>query len=155
MDGPTPDAGTHAAWLDAHGFDAGTEIVSVRDATRAGVAERTLRRYISDGILPTVRVRGRRGEEHRIRLTDLHRVITERSSAIERVQVSPVDELAAQVQALRAVIEEQNRTMDELRAEVRDSRAQLHQMHEQVVRALMPPASAPDDRPWWKRILGR
>jgi hypothetical protein len=158
-----------AAWLKRHGYDADAESVSVRDATRTGIAERTLRRYIADGILPTTTVRGRRGAEHRIRLDDLYRVHGERSGAIERVHGSPVAELAEQVatlrmhlevisrrdsldaERLRQTIEEQTRTIEALQAEQRDARHQLHQMHEQLVRALMPPQKAG----FWRRLFKR
>jgi predicted site-specific integrase-resolvase len=159
----------YAAWLAKHGYAAGAESVSVRDATRTGIAERTIRRYIADGILPTTTVRGRRGAEHRIRLDDLYRVHGERSGAIERVHGSPVADLADQVAALRQqldaqqaaaavdaerlrqTVEDQTRTIEALQAEQRDARHQMHQMHDQLVRALMPPQKAG----FWRRLFKR
>ena len=124
------------AWLNEHGLD-GMEMLTVREATRSGVAERTIRRYIADGVLATTLVQGARAKEHRIKPKDLYNVISARSGAIERAKASPVEDMAAEIAALRQVIEE-------LRHEQRDARHQIHQLHEQLVRALPAPR-----RSWW------
>jgi DNA-binding transcriptional MerR regulator len=156
-------------WLERHGFRAEEETVTIRRAVEGvKVSERTLRRYVADGVLPTETVKGSRGSEHRIYLPDLFMVLDGRRDAFERSASSPVSDVARQMEALKNqhererrelleriesqrrqdaekdkafldAIDRQTRMIDELRAELRDSRAQMHQMQEQVVKALMPP----------------
>lgn len=126
------------AWLAEHHLE-GIEALTVKQCASTGVAERTIRRYIADGTLPTTTVKGARGSEHRIKPTDLYRVLSERSGAIERANSSPMQDMAASIDTMR-------QTIERLEAEQRDTRHQLHQMHEQLIHALMPrqPEPAPE-----------
>lgn len=166
--------------------------VTVREAVKlTSVAERTFRRYIAEGILPTEAIQGNRGKEHRIPLPSLFLALERRKPAFERSASSPVADMARQMEALQHAYEAeretlraqliadrdkmqnlltqqlkegqrvqtafmeaialQTKTIDELRAEVRDSRAQVGQLQEQMVRALMPPKKPT----LWERIAGK
>lgn len=132
--------------------------LSLREACDAtGIAERTLRRYIAEGLLSTEKVRGPRGPEHRIYAPRLFLVYLERSAAFERARSSPLEEMSKEIaQLCRAIVDQQahadkrvdrlleemkrqGELIDELRAEQRDSRAQLFTLQENMIKALLPP----------------
>jgi hypothetical protein len=96
-------------------------------------------------------------------------VLQERSGAFERARSSPIEEMGREIASLcRVIVEQQaladrrtdrlldelrqqSRVIDELRAEQRDSRAQMHGLQDQMIKALMP-------RPKpsvWNRIFDR
>ncbi|HWD37289.1 MAG TPA: hypothetical protein VG944_00440 [Fimbriimonas sp.] len=144
--------------------------LSLRDAAQTcEIAERTLRRYIADGALPTEKVKGPRGWEHRVYVPSLFLVLQEKAGAIERARSSPMEDMGREIAALcRVIVEQQtisdrrtdklldeirnqSRVIDELRAEQRDARAQMHGIQEQMIRALMP-RQKPS---FWQRISGQ
>ena len=51
-----------------------------------------------------------------------------------------MDELNETIKRLSAQVEEQSALIDQLKHEQRDARHQLHQLHEQLVKALPPPS---------------
>ncbi len=131
--------------------------LSIREAVeKAQVSERTVRRYISDGVLLTEKVKGARGWEHRVYAPALFILLDERSGVFERARTSPIEDMGREIASLcRVIVEQQSiadrrtdklleeiqrqsRTIDELRAEQRDARAQMHNLQEQMIRALMP-----------------
>lgn len=136
-------------------------------ATKAGVAERTIRRYIADGNLETEKIKGPRGWEHRVYVPTLFTLLQEKTGAFERARSSPIEEMAREMASLcRMIVEQQSRadartsklleeirgqsrTIDELRAEQRDARAQMHALQDQMIRALMPRQRPP----LWKRLF--
>lgn len=128
-------------------------------AILAGVSVRTVRRYISDGLLTPETVRGRSGDEHRLRREEVLRVRSSRKEAIEVARTSPTGKMAEELEALRRVIEtqtgmieEQRRTIGDLQAEQKDTRHQLHQLHETL---LALPMRTQEPRPsLWRRIFG-
>lgn len=140
----------------------GDDLLDVRSAASlAGVSEKTIRRYHKDGRLAAVVERGRRGDQYKFLRSDIEAVFTGVVATNKPLARSPLEDVRTELEALRktladqaeatakmerertAIIEAQSRTIDELRAEVRDSRAQLAQLHEQVVRAL------PAPKKWW------
>ena len=139
---------------------------TVKDAAdRSGVAERTLRRYIAEGRLPTERVKGSRGIEHRIYAPWLFTLVHERTNVLEQARSNPVESMGREIASLcRVIVDQQaladrrtdrlldeirhqSRVIDELRAEQRDARAQMHSIQDQMIKALMPrPKSSIWDR---------
>ena len=63
-----------------------------------------------------------------------------------------VSELQKQVSATQGLIENQTHQIEELKAELRDSRGQLAQLHDQVIKAL--PSPEPQKR-FWQRLFGK
>lgn len=131
--------------------------LSIREAVnKAQISERTVRRYISDGALITEKVKGTRGWEHRVYAPALFLLLDERSGVFEKARSSPMEDMGREIASLcRVIVEQQSiadrrtdklleeiqrqsRTIDELRAEQRDARAQMHNLQEQMIRALMP-----------------
>jgi len=138
-------------------------------AQKSGVAERTLRRYIADGHLSTEKTKGPRGWEHRVYVPLLFSILQEKSGAFERARTNPMEEMGREIAALcRMIVEQQtvadrrtdrlldeirnqSRVIDELRAEQRDARGQMHSLQEQMIKALMPRQKAS----LWKRIFAQ
>jgi len=156
--------------LDLAGVDSSTVELTIKQVLPlAKVTERTMRRYISSGRLIPREVATANGKQHLFTVADLLAVFEVRADLIDRARSNPIEDLAGNVaamtagfndvikaqqseaQELRRIIEAQGRTIEELRAEQRDTRAQLHQLHETTVRALMPPAR----RSWLDRVLKR
>ena len=154
--------------IDEAGIDEPDSFLPLKEAAqRAGIAERTVRRYIADGNLETEKVKGPRGWEHRVYVPLLFSLLQEKSGAFERARSSPVEEMAREMAGLcRMIVDQQaradqrtthlleelrnqSRVIDELRAEQRDSRAQVHCLQDQMIRALMPRQKPP----FWKRIF--
>lgn len=133
------------AWCESKGI-AQDAALSVKEAAKVGdVGERTLRRYIADGKLSTLKVTGPRGDEHRIMADVLYGLIGGRRGVLDRAQ-APADKMAKELEQLRKIVEAQSRMIDDLRAEVHDSRAQLSQFQDQVIRALPAPSKRSS---WW------
>jgi DNA-binding transcriptional MerR regulator len=145
--------------IRAAGIADPNSFLGLREACeRTGIAERTLRRYVAEGLLPTEKVKGPRGPEHRVYVPRLFLVMLERSAAFERARSSPLEDMSREIAGLcRAIVEQQaiadrrtdrlleeirgqSRVIDELRAEQRDARAQIHVIQEQMIKALLPPA---------------
>jgi DNA-binding transcriptional MerR regulator len=148
---------------DPHSF------ISLKEACeRTDIAERTLRRYIAEGLLPTEKVRGPRGPEHRVYVPRLFLVLLERSAAFERARSSPLEDMSREIAALcRAIVDQQSeadrrvdrlldemrnqgRMIDDLRAEQRDARAQMHTLQEHMIKALLPPERP---KPFLRRLF--
>lgn len=175
--GVTPDLATLDNVAQAFGVADHVELTVKELTAVAGVAERTIRRYLSDGILRPRSVAGARGVMHVIPLAQAVEVFTRRKKTIEQARTTPIDDLAQEVKALRELLElasksasddaaaarqqsaqqveqltglvsAQERVIDELRAEVRDARGQLAQLHEQVIKALPAPRKG-----WLDRML--
>jgi len=154
--------------IDEAGIDEPDCHLPLKDAVnRAGIAERTIRRYIADGNLETEKVKGPRGWEHRVYIPTLFSLLQEKSGAYERTRSSPIEEMAREMASLcRMIVEQQaradtrtgklleeirnqGRVIDDLRAEQRDARAQMHALQDQMIRALMPRQKPP----FWKRLF--
>jgi DNA-binding transcriptional MerR regulator len=156
--------------IDLAGADSSTVELTIKQVVRVhSVTERTIRRYISSGRLIPREVATANGKQHLFTVADLLAVFEVRADLIDRARSNPIEDLAGNValmtagfndvikaqqseaQELRAIIEAQGRIIEELRAEQRDTRAQIHQLHETTVKALMPPAR----RSWLDRVLKR
>lgn len=144
-------------------------MLKVKDVTRlCKVSERTVRRYIREGILLPVTIDGIRGKEHEFPLSHVAEVFGSRSAIIERGKVSPINELAQAIeqmehsftemseyanlkqQELLDQVKEQSQLIDQLKHEQRDARAQINQLQEQILKAL--PAPKPKGwRSWFSR----
>jgi len=154
--------------LDLAGVDSSTVELTIKQVLPlAKVTERTMRRYISSGRLIPREVATANGKQHLFTVADLLAVFETRADLIDRARSNPIEDLAGNVaamtagfndvikaqqseaQELRAIIEAQGRIIEELRAEQRDTRAQIHQLHETTVKALMPPAR----RSWFARLF--
>lgn len=150
--------------IEALGYDrlAGVTM-TVADIVRlGGISERTVRRYVSAGrLIPSTTSAGM---THRFDVTHvLDALGYQQGAPALKAPTSPLVELRGALDALtealsaerarheqerRELIERldaQARLIDELRAEQRDARAQLHQFQEQVIKALPEPK-----RPWWR-----
>jgi DNA-binding transcriptional MerR regulator len=137
-----------------------------------GVTERTIRRYTGSGKLIPKEVTTDNGKAHLFTVAQLSDVFGARSSVIDKARTNPLEDLAGSVdrmtagfddvirdqqkqtqeliemiKAQAATIEAQGRLIDELRAEQRDTRAQIHQLHETTVKALMPR----EKQSFWKK----
>lgn len=143
---------------------------TVKDAAdRSGVAERTLRRYIAEGRLPTEKVKGSRGIEHRIYAPWLFTLVHERTTVLDQARSNPVESMGREIASLcRVIVDQQaladrrtdrlldeirhqSRVIDELRAEQRDARAQMHTLQEQMIKALMPRQKSSI----WERVFSK
>ena len=128
-------------------------------ATFSGLAERTIRRYLAEKAFETIETKGKRGRELRIPAKNALDVVLARSSG-QNVSAKPTGPDLAILEALdsmKATIEAQARTIEGLRTELHDTRGQLHQMNEMIVRAL--PARI-EDRPepkkgFFARLFGK
>jgi hypothetical protein len=163
--------------LDRLGIDhEAVELTTKQALPIAGITERTLRRYIGSGKLIPREIKTEHGKTHLFTVAHLSDVFSSRADVIEKARTNPIEDLAGSVQAMAAgfddvirdqkrsaqqlqetieaqgrIIEAQGKIIEELRAEQRDTRAQLHQLHETTVKALMP-----RDKPsFWSRITGR
>ncbi len=156
-------------------------MLRVKDVVRlCKVSERTVRRYIREGILLPVTIDGVRGKEHEFPLDHVAEVFGSRSSIIERGKVSPVQDLTRSIELLSAEIQAererlraeltataeaeraaqqelldrlkaQSELIDQLKHEQRDARAQIHQLQEQILKAL----PAPKPKGWRGLFSGR
>jgi excisionase family DNA binding protein len=111
-------------------------------AQLAGVSAKTIRRAIAKGDLIAVTVKGRHGG-YRIPREAVEALY---QNAPTTRPVSPVQELATEIAELRGQLDritqqldESNREAAQLRAEVHDSRAQLAQFQDHILKALPPP----------------
>jgi DNA-binding transcriptional MerR regulator len=144
--------------------------LSVKDVVRlSGVTDRTVRRYIAKGVLTPDTLQGPKGKEYELSLSQVLDVFTKREDTIKRGKVSPMNDLAGSIESLRQALESeraagaaaqkelldrldaQSKLIDDLRHEQRDARAQVHQLQEQIIKALPAPAKAP----WYLRLIGR
>ena len=144
--------------------------LSVKDVVRlSGVTDRTVRRYIAKGVLTPDTLKGQKGKEYELSLSQVVDVFTQRKDTIQRGKVSPMNDLAGSIDSLRQALESeraagaaaqkelldrldaQSKLIDELRLEQRDARAQVHQLQDQIIKAL----PAPVKRPWYLRLIGR
>ena len=126
------------ATVEGQGGNAADVLLDVREIVRlASCSERTVRRYISKGALTAKSVdQGR----YLFALDDVAALFGRRRDVITRAKSSPMDELNETIKRLSAQVEEQSALIDQLKHEQRDARAQLYQLHEQLVRALPPPS---------------
>jgi len=154
--------------LDLAGVELSTVELTIKQVLPlANVTERTIRRYVAAGRLIPREVATQNGKQHLFTLADLLAVFELRTELIDRAKSNPLNELSQNVetlaagfsdvikaqqveaQQLREIIEAQGRLIAELRAEQRDTRAQIHQLHETTVKALMPPKK----QGWLSRLL--
>lgn len=112
-------------------------------ALLVGVSTKTIRRAIQDGRLKAEKVPGRHGG-YRITRQDLE-ALYGGERAVER-PISPVEALTVKIDELLAITKDQAAKIGSLEAEVRDSRAQLHQFQSTYLKAL--PARSPAR--WWQ-----
>lgn len=124
-----------------------SEYLSVDNAAQlVGVSAKTIRRAIKDGKLAVEK--GGKHHGYQILRSDVEALY----GSNKGVSVaSPLASLTAEISELKAMIEklnstneEQTRKIENLEHEVHDSRAQIHQLNEQIVRALPAPR-----RGWW------
>ncbi len=101
-----------------------------------GVSVKTIRRAIADGKLKASKVSGRYGG-YRILRGDLLAVWPE---GVPDAPRSPLTELSAELAAVKAALDALRGENEQLRAEVRDSRGQINQIHDTLLKALPPPA---------------
>lgn len=114
-------------------------LLDVKEIVRlASCSERTVRRYISRGMLTSASVEDQ--NRHVFTLDAVAGVFGRRRDVIARAKTSPMDELNETIKRLSAQVEEQSALIEQLKHEQRDARAQLYQLHEQLVKALPPPA---------------
>jgi uncharacterized coiled-coil protein SlyX len=103
-----------AQWSETRDIKHADRFLSVRKAAKVGdVAERTVRRWIADGVLPTLEIVGPRGMEHRIFIPTLYRVMQQRAGALAR-PTSPMDGMQQAVLEMR---EQNRRVVDEVAKE--------------------------------------
>lgn len=150
--------------LELAGIDAqAVELTTKQAITVTGVTERTIRRYIGSGRLIPREIKTENGKTHLFTVAHLSDVFSTRTTAINKARTNPIEDLAGSVErmsagfddvirdqqkrtqqliemieAQAATIQAQGRIIEDLRAEQRDTRAQIHQLHETTVKALMP-----------------
>ena len=159
--------------LELAGIDPQTvELTTKQVIAVTGVTERTIRRYTGSGKLIPKEVTTDNGKAHLFNVALLTDVFSARANVIDKARTNPLEDLAGSVQAMTAgfgdvirdqqkqtqeliemikaqaaTIEAQGRVIDDLRAEQRDTRAQIHQLHETTVKALMPR----EKQSFWKK----
>ena len=144
------------AWCDDKGVDPAQSLTVAQVVDATGIKERTLRRHIANGELRTNVVKGAKVKEHRIP-TGRAYALWNAKQGHSRATTDPMAELSKQLDAMRTaaeseriqyreLVEQQTRVINELKAEVRDTRAQLGQLHEQLIKAL----PEPKKRVWWR-----
>lgn len=135
--------------------------IGIQEAAKiAGVSIKTIRRHRESGKLTATIVRGRRGDEYMFSRQEVESL----GKPAPKVLRSPLDDVRKELESMRKALDEraeaeaererqrqeqsqeQTRTIDALRAEVRDSRHQLNQLHEQLRLAL----PAPKKAHWWQ-----
>jgi hypothetical protein len=150
--------------LELSGIDPQTvELTTKQVIAVTGVTERTIRRYTGSGKLIPKEVTTDNGKAHLFNVAQLTDVFSARANVIDKARTNPLEDLAGSVQAMTAgfgdvirdqqartdqltamleaqaeIIRAQGRVIEDLRAEQRDTRAQIHQLHETTVKALMP-----------------
>ena len=142
-----------------------SEPLSIKEAAaRLGVNPKTIRRRIESGELAAEKLEGANGLQWMIRPEALDKEAARKaveprerkSTAINTLRASElaemVSELQKQVSATQGLIENQTHQIEELKAELRDSRGQLAQLHDQVIKALPAPE---EKKGLWQRIFGK
>ncbi len=132
------------------------ETIGVKEAVQElKVSERTIRRWLASGELPSSLVETPTGKTRVFSRLDAERLKSQRSDppGVRRRQSSAIPDkekeeaLLIQMNALKQLVESQT-------AEIRDLRLQVNQLHGEVLKSL--PAPRADDKPaswwqWWKR----
>ena len=138
--------------LAAEGLTLDSQLSIKQIAAFSGLSDRTIRRYLSEGAFLVELVEGKRGKENRIQAQNAYDVIKGKDVG-QPVSAKPTGSEPMILEALAtltATIEAQSRTIDSLKAELHDTRGQLHQMNEAMVKAL--PARSEELRPrFWAR----
>lgn len=133
-------------------------------ADRLGVTTKTIRRQIEAKQLDAVQVKGKNGPQWLITPESLEKRAsrspveaglkhsTTKSTPRTAELAQQVAQLTEEAKRTQALIENQQQLIEELRAEVRDSRGQLGQFQEYVMKALPAPERK---KGFWQRLFGR
>ena len=131
-------------------------------AKRISVNPATVRRWIKAGKIPATLERTDRGETYFINPADLDtirgagpaaRTKRPRPPALSEDLAAIKDAQNAILDQMRANSEAQEQRIRSLEAELHDTRAQLSQFQDHILKAL--PAPAKESRSWVARLLGR
>jgi excisionase family DNA binding protein len=124
-------------------------------AQKIEVSEKTVRRWIKEGILEAELVPGKTGKEYRISLEEAQAVKDRTAESVMRAIRKPTLEQAQELGAIRELlegqahlIEQQRKILQDQTAEIRDLRGQLYQVQQEIIKAL--PAPQPPKKPRWK-----
>ena len=140
----------------------GTDRLTLSEAAKQlSVNPATVRRWIKAGKLPATLERTDRGDAYFIHPADLDTIQGLSKPHRERLRPPPLSEdLAAIKSAQNAILEQmradsaaQEQRIRSLEAELHDTRAQLSQFQDHILKAL--PAPAKPSRSWVARLLGR
>ena len=151
--------------------------ISLREASElTGLEIGTIRQAVRRGRIQSIKVQGVHGEEVRVYEQGLQDYVqNKRTTPKQKRQSSPKQprprivqngtvsepasstpsdvetELLSQLQAIRAELEANRRTVESLSIELHDARGQIHQLQEQVIKAL----PAPQRKGIWNRVFKR